>query len=232
MGVVYECRHPLAPRPVAVKQILARAASEKAMARFLREAELLARLKHPSVVSVHQLGRTGDGPYLVMELVEGRPLDKALRDGPLAPEQAARLLRDLARAVAVVHAAGILHRDLKPANVIVRPDGTPVLLDFGLAREVDAERMTRTGEVLGTIAYMPPEQAAGKADLDGRVDVYSLGAILYELVTGCVALQGTTSLELLARIISGEPPPRPSEVREGVPAHLEAVIARAMAPRL
>ncbi|MGE0708416.1 MAG: protein kinase [Planctomycetota bacterium] len=229
MGVVYECRHPALPRTVAVKQVHAHLAPAAALARFAREAEALARLRHPGVVAVHDLGQTPQGPYLVMDLVEGQPLDRLAQRGPLAPREAARLVAAMARAVEAIHAAGVLHRDLKPPNTILRPDGSPVLLDFGLAREVDAERMTRTGEVLGTLRYMSPEQADGRADLDGRADVYSLGAILYELLAGEPPWVEESGVQLLLRVLTGPDAAPPSALNPGVPPALDALVARAMA---
>lgn len=178
MGVVYEVSHPGVPgRRLALKRILTDVADAKGLVRFGREAQLLARVRHHNVLRVHELGRTAEGPYVVTELVEGENLRELLTRGPFEPRRAAELVRDLADALGAVHAEGILHRDLKPENVLLRPDGTPVVLDFGLARELDGEGLTRTGDVLGTPAYMSPEQANGESPsrLDARTDVYGLG---------------------------------------------------------
>ena len=152
MGLVLEVRHPDVPRPLALKLILDQEADDTALARFGREAQLLARVRHPNVVVVHQLGRAPEGPYLVTELVAGESLEAQVRRGPLAPERAARITRALADALVAVHAEQVLHRDLKPQNVILRADGSPVLLDFGLARAQGGEKLTQTGTSLGTPA--------------------------------------------------------------------------------
>jgi serine/threonine protein kinase len=226
MGVVYEARHPSVSRPVAVKQILADRASSTAVERFLREADVLSRVRHPGVVTVHQLGRTADGPYVVMELVAGEPLSAIVRRGPLEPRRAAELARHVAEALLAVHVAGILHRDLKPQNIIVRPDGRPVLLDFGLARDASAETLTRTGEVLGTAAYMSPEQAGGEGKaIDARTDVYGLGAVLYELLLGRPPFDGG-GVQVIYKILTSGPEAWPEE-----PPALCAVVRMAMATK-
>jgi len=215
------------PRSVAVKQIVALHARDEVMARFRREAEVLAKVRHPCVVRVHELGRSPKGPYIVEELVEGETLHD-LCAGGLEPRRAARLLRGLCGAVEAIHAAGILHRDLKPANVVVRRDGTPVLLDFGLARDADADTLTATGEVLGTPAYMPPEQVLGEADPTAAVDVYGLGALLYEMLVDRPPYEAKTSIEVMNRVLD-EDPPSPAAARSGVPDALDAICLKAMA---
>ena len=226
MGVVWEAHHPGLGRSVAIKQLQG-TVDPRALERFRREGELLSRLRHPGVVAVLELGGAPEGPFLVQELVAGESLDKVLRRGPLPVRPAARIVRDVADALAAVHAAGMLHRDLKPHNVILRPDGTPVLIDFGLARDEQAERLTRTGEVMGSLAYMSPEQADGSKLIDARSDVYGLGAVLYELLTGAPPFQGTT-LQVIADILARDPP-WPAELRQDVPPDLDAVCRRAMA---
>lgn len=223
MGVVYEVEHPQLPgRRLALKQNLAPGEQETSI-RFLREAELLAKVVHPNVVRVVSLDHAPSGPYLVTDLVEGQEL--ADRAGvPTEPREAARLVRDLAGAVAAVHAQGILHRDLKPQNVIVRPDGTPVLLDFGVAREQSSERLTQTGAMIGTVQYMSPEQASGEPtnQLTARTDVYALGAILFFLLSGGPPFHGT-GINVVTKLLT-EDPPWPA-----VPGDLGAVLRQAMA---
>ncbi|MBX3465876.1 MAG: protein kinase [Planctomycetes bacterium] len=229
MGVVLEVRHPDVPRPLALKLLLGLEADDEAMARFAREAQLLARVQHPNVVRVHTVGRAPEGAYIVSELVEGEPLLDRCRRGPLDPRQAAALVRDLARAVAAVHAVGVLHRDLKPHNVIVRPDGAPVLLDFGVARDLDSrERLTRTGAMIGTPAYMAPEQADGtpSGELDERVDVYGLGAVLFEALAGRPPFEGGATVALLKQVIL-DPPRWPAGLPPGLDAVLRAGMAKA-----
>ncbi len=228
MGVVYEVRRPDLPgRALALKLILG-AASQDALERFGREAEVLARVRHRGVVTVHQLGRAPEGPYLVTDFVAGQGLGGLLRTGPLPARRAAEVVRELADALAAVHAQGVLHRDLKPDNVILREDGSPVLLDFGIARDQGAQRLTATGALLGTPAYMAPEQADGSrtTELDGRVDVYGLGAVLFALLVGRPPFGGATLQDVLKRVLLDEPE-WPS--RSDVPVALEAICRMAMA---
>jgi len=230
MGVVLAVHDPATGRDLALKLILGAEADGEALARFWREAELLARVRHRSVVRIHELGRAPQGPFLVQEVVAGDSLLDLARMG-VEPRQAARWARDLADAVAAVHAAGVLHRDLKPENVIVRPDGIPVLLDFGLAREAAAAgQLTRTGQAMGTPAYMSPEQARGESPrtLDARTDVYGLGAILFELLAGRPPFTGASLMSVLLAVAQDEPR-WPSADRADVPRELEAIVRRAMA---
>ncbi|MCO5171698.1 MAG: serine/threonine-protein kinase [Planctomycetes bacterium] len=227
MGVVYEVTDPALPRRLALKLILDRADPE-ALARFGREVELLARVRHPNVVAVHAVGRAPEGPYVLMDLVEGEPLSRLV--GRLEAPRAVEVLRGLCDAVGALHAQGVLHRDLKPQNVIVRPDGTPVLLDFGLARDpAGGASLTRTGQVLGTPRYMAPEQAEGKTrePLDARTDVYGLGAILFELLSGAPPFAEVDGGPWAVLFAVGEREPRWPELDEA----LGAVLRRAMAKR-
>ncbi len=221
MGVVVEAHDPELDRRVAIKQVLG-AHDPELLLRFAREAELLAQVRHPGVVRVHEVGRAAAGPYVVTELIEGEPLDALLGRGPLDEEAARRLVLALCDAVGALHARGIVHRDLKPSNVIVRPDGSPVLLDFGLARELDGVSLTQTGTLLGTPAYMAPEQARGSKELDARVDVYGLGALLYAVVTGRAPFGGPTPYAVLQAVLEREPDltPVPPGLREAVAAAL------------
>ncbi len=229
MGVVYEAEEPELGRRVALKLLAPGAFEPDLVLRFSREAAALARVSHPNVLRVHGLESTPRGPCLVTELVAGEPLDALLARGPLAPAEAGRLVRALADAVAAVHAAGLLHRDLKPSNVLVREGGSPVLLDFGLARELDAKTLTRTGTLLGTPAYMAPEQARGARthELEPRVDVYGLGAVLLACLTGRDPFAGAGPYEVLLQVIEEEPV-WPAEA----PPELVAVGRRAMAKRV
>ncbi|MCO5166588.1 MAG: bifunctional serine/threonine-protein kinase/formylglycine-generating enzyme family protein [Planctomycetes bacterium] len=226
MGAVYEVSHPDVPRRLALKLILEGVADEDALQRFEREAQLLAQVRHKNVLVVHAYGRAAGGPYLVTDLVEGDSLRAHLLEGPLDATRAARIVRDLADALTVVHAHGILHRDIKPENVLLQPDDTPVLLDFGLARELGGRRLTLTGEVVGTPAYMAPEQAGGSSD--ERSDVYGLGALLFALLSGRAPFEGTNQMRVLTRVMTEEPR-WPSEDRPQVPPELEAVCRVAMA---
>src|SRR6516165_3516522 len=198
MGVVYKARQTGLGRVVALKMILAGAhAGAEQRLRFRGEAEAAARLQHPNIVQVYEVGEQDGCPYFSLEYVDGRSLNEALAEGVPPPLQAAALVEQLASAADYAHRRGVVHRDLKPANVLLTQDGTPKISDFGLAKRLDEEQgRTRTGDVLGTPSYMAPEQAAGKGkEIGPAADVYSLGAMLYECLTGRPPFRGATALE-------------------------------------
>jgi len=226
MGAVYAARDSLG-RMVALKQVHPQHLDANGLARFRREGQALAALKsHPNVVGVHALGMAHKGPYLVMDLVPGETLKDLLHRNPPSVERAVEIVAGLAEGVSHLHHAGVIHRDLKPANVLIREgDGTPVITDFGLARKSGDERLTQTGEVLGTPLYMSPEQLRG-LQLDERADVWALGAILYELLTGRTPFLGKTLLELAQASVS--PPPRVRSLAPHVDATLAGVVERAL----
>ncbi|HBP19437.1 MAG TPA: hypothetical protein DEA08_16815 [Planctomycetes bacterium] len=203
-----------------------------AVARFRREAELASRLDHPGVVSVFDVGQQGGAPYYVMEYCPGRTLAERLREGALEPRHAAELVASLAETLAAAHAAGVLHRDLKPANVLLpaAPSARPRLTDFGLARALEGVQhaLTQSGELLGTPYYMAPEQAEDARSAGEPADVYSLGVILFECLTGQRPFTGATSLEVLTRA-RHQPTPSARDLAPRVPARLSEVCARAMA---
>jgi hypothetical protein len=215
MGVVYLARQVSLNRPVALKVLSTGGqADPNHLARFHAEAEAVALLRHPHIVQVFDYGVCDPGTggpcaYLALEFVEGGTLQEKLQAGPLPGREAARLVAVLAQAVHVAHQHGIIHRDLKPANVLLGADGTPKLTDFGLAKRLDGDgRLTQTGVVVGTPSYMAPEQASGQnRQLTTLVDVYGLGAILYELLTGRRPFQGDSPLEVLLQVMSQPPPP-------------------------
>ena len=227
MGEVWEAVHLPTGARRALK--LLRLAGPAELARFQREAEALARLAaHPHLVRVHAFGVEGGGAWLSMDLVPGGSLAERLRQGgPLPPAEAARVMGGLARGLAHAHARGVLHRDLKPENVLLDENGAPRLADFGVARLTGAGSLTATGEVLGTPAYMAPEQARGEP-VDERVDVFGLGAVLYHALTGEPPYRGKTVVEILGQVLAAEPVP-PRARRAEVPPWLEAVCRRAMA---
>ena len=223
MGVVYKARQLSLDRVVALKMIgMGELASPPAMARFRREAEAAAKLDHPNIVPIYEVGEHGANPFLVMRLVEGASLAQKLRESassvwydPTQRERAtresrrqlkiARLLAVVARAVDYAHERGVLHRDLKPSNILLDRDENPHVTDFGVAKLLDEETaLTPTAELLGTPSYMAPEQAAGKP-VSRAADVYSLGAILYELLTGRPAFEGKRPIEILRRVMEQEP---------------------------
>jgi serine/threonine-protein kinase len=225
MGVVYEARQAGLDRVVALKMILAGAYADcDELARFRTEATAVGRLEHPNVLRVYQAGETNGRPFLALEFAGGGSLADRLAEGPLPIRQAAQWAEALAWALDHAHQRGIVHRDLKPANVLLSGDGVPKLADFGLARSLDATSgRTRTGEVLGTAAYMAPEQAAGRTREAGpAADVYALGAVLYEMLAGGPPFQGDTVLEVLLAVQREDPVP-PSRLRSTVPRDLETI---------
>lgn len=208
MGVVYKARHLRLGRIVALKMILtSRLSSPQALTRFRTEAEALARLQHPNVVQVYEIGEWGKQPFLVLEYLEGGNLADRLDGKPQPPAEAAQLVERLARAIHAAHECGIIHRDLKPANVLLTLDGTPKVSDFGLAKQLDDVRgQTASGVTIGTPGYLAPEQASGHVGHVGpAADVYSLGSILYELLTGRPPFQGASDLETVVRELTEEP---------------------------
>jgi tetratricopeptide (TPR) repeat protein len=233
MGAVYRAHDTQLDRPVALKvPNLADGDRARPVERFLREARAAARLQHPNICPVFEAGEIGGTVYLSMALVDGQPLAQRLRGGPLPPAEAAALVRTVALAMAEAHRAGVVHRDLKPANVLLNARGEPVVMDFGLARDArfrGEERLTRDGALVGTPAYLPPEQVGGE-EAGPAGDIYSLGVVLYECLTGRVPFRAASLGELVAQI-ERDPPPPPSGLRPGLPAWLEAVCLRALAKR-
>ena len=236
MGVVYRARQVALKRTVALKMILAGPdASAQTVARFLREGKVVARLRHPNIVQVYELDQSEGLPYFSMELVEGKDLKQRLADGPFEPREAAELVRTLAEAIEYAHRENVLHRDLKPANILLAEDGTPKITDFGLAKWLDAESgehtsaaLTEAESILGSPSYMAPEQAEGRsADTCRATDVYALGVILYELLTGRPPFVGATKLQTMELVRTAEPVP-PSRHRAGVPSWLEAICLKCL----
>ncbi len=213
MGIVYRARQQSLGREVAVKLILQGAqASELDKARFQAEVAAAARLEHPNIVSIYEVGEVDGWQFFGMKLIEGQTLAKRIAEGPVADREAVRLVLDIARAIEYAHQRGVIHRDLKPANILVDQDGVPHVTDFGLAKHMTAgsSSLTQTGAILGTPAYMAPEQAAGNRGKVGPLsDVYSLGAILYSLITGRAPFQGASPVDTLFMVLEQDPlPPR------------------------
>ncbi len=214
MGVVHRARQVPLNRIVAVKRLLKGAsASPEDMARFRAEGEAAARLSHRHIVAVHDVGSSDGQPYLVMQYVEGTTLARRLATGPLGPAEAAALLEPICRGIQHAHDRGILHRDLKPSNILIDAEGEPMVGDFGLARRIDLDgdpSLTASGAILGTPSYMAPEQAASRRGAIGpRTDVYGLGAILYQMLTGRPPFQAASPLDTILLVLEQDPvPPR------------------------
>jgi serine/threonine protein kinase len=250
MGVVYRARQVALNRTVALKMIRAGIhAGPQERARFRIEAEAIASLSHPHIIPIYDSGEWNGMPYLAMEFVEGGSLAQRLHGGPLTPAEAAELVQILARAVQFVHEHGLIHRDLKPGNILLQrkseirnpkseqetgepisdfgfriSDFEPKLADFGLAKRLDQDQgLTRSQAVLGTASYMAPEQAAGdRQALGPAADIYALGAILYEVLTGRPPFRAETYELTIHRVLSEEPPP-PTQLHPEVPSDLEAI---------
>lgn len=230
MGVVFRARQISLDREVAVKMILrARLASESDMKRFLAEASASAGLRHPNIVPVYEAGDIEGRPFFSMQLIEGQTLAQRVASGLLPQREAAKIVADIARAIALAHENQILHRDLKPSNILIANDGTPLVTDFGLAKQIGSGfDLTRSGMMVGTPAYMSPEQASGRRNLVGPAsDIYSLGSVLYFALTGRSPLVADTPMEMVMRVVEQEPTP-PRALRPGLDRDLEMIVVRCL----
>lgn len=230
MGVVYKARQTSLSRIVALKMILSGSlAGDQEVRRFKSEAEAAARLDHPGIVPIFEIGEHSGQHYFSMGFVEGRSLADRLRAGPLPPREAAELLVKIFEAVQYAHNKGVVHRDLKPGNVLIDGSGSPRVSDFGLAKQLDSDsEMTKTGQVLGTPAYMPPEQASGKVKEVGPLsDVYALGAMFYAMLTGRPPFQAATTVDTLRQVIEQAPVPL-RRLNTRIPKDLETICLKCL----
>lgn len=226
MGVVYKARQTRLNRTVAIKMILSgQFAGRDDVRRFLAEAEAAAGLDHPGIVPVYGCGQIEGQHFFSMGFVEGQSLAVVLAEGPLPPRRAAELLAQVVDAVAYAHSRGVIHRDLKPSNILIAHDGHPRVSDFGLAKTAAGDSgLTRSGDVIGTPGYMPPEQAAGRlADIGPASDVYALGAVLYAMLTVRPPFQAANALDTLSQVLEREPL-APRQLNPAVPRDLETIV--------
>jgi serine/threonine-protein kinase len=228
MGIVYKAKQLALGRIVALKVVLhGEHAGSEAVARFRKEAQAVARLQHANIVSIYEIGATNGVPYFSLEYCPGT-LHQRLAHGPLEPHEAAELVRTLALAVQAAHDQKVIHRDLKPANILIGADGTPKIADFGLARRTDEATQTASGAIMGTAPYMAPEQARGKTrELGPHTDVYALGAILYECLTGRPPFREGSAVDTLLAVVSEAPPP-PRQWRPDLPQALDAICLKCL----
>jgi tetratricopeptide (TPR) repeat protein/tRNA A-37 threonylcarbamoyl transferase component Bud32 len=231
MGVVYKARQHKPSRIVALKMIRwGPHADAHEIARFQAEAEAVAQLRHPNIVTLYEFGQHEQIPYFTLEFVPGGSLEDRLRQGPLQPRTAAALVEQLARGMnhAHAHERGIVHRDLKPANILLEEDGTPRITDFGLVKRVDTDaQLSEIGAVVGTASYMAPEQARASRDVGPPADTYALGAVLYACVTGRPPFQGPSWLDTL-RLVAGTEPVPPSRLQPKLPRDLETICLKCL----
>jgi serine/threonine-protein kinase len=229
MGVVYEAEDLDLQVKRALKFLPPHASvNDDDRRRLTREARAAAGLEHPNICQVHEIGRDGDQTFIVMSYLEGQTLAERLEiQGPLPLEMALKSTLDIGRALSMAHRAGVVHRDIKPANVMLIENDEAVVMDFGLAKGGDLSRVTQTGATLGTAAYMSPEQARGDP-VDGRSDIWSLGVVLYEMMTGRVPFKGD-HLAAVAYAIQHKEPESPQNLRPNLPDDMDRIIGRALA---
>ena len=232
MGMVYRARFYMDGKvvPVALKMVsLGLLGNESALARFEREANILKQLRHPNIVRLYASGQYRKMPFIAMEFIDGESLDRVLsRRGRMTWEEITAYGKQLCAALQHAHDKGIIHRDLKPSNIMITRDGVLKLTDFGIAKDIDVTALTAANSTIGTAAYMSPEQCRGERDLTPRSDLYSLGVVFFELLTGRKPFRAETTMDMFLKHVQ-EPPPRPSRLTVEVPPKLEALILQLMA---
>ena len=232
MGVVYRAEDSALGRTVAIKTIsLTGNAAERDVheARFLQEARAAGSIGHPSIITIYDVGREGDTAFIAMELLEGRDLREMIRDVTLRPSQSVAIAAAVAEGLAFAHERGVVHRDIKPGNIMVIPDGRVKIMDFGIARLHEPTVKTQTGVLLGSPQYMSPEQIVGQP-FDHRADIFSLGLVLYEMLTGTKPFQGEDIPELMFKV-ANMPATPPSHIAPDLPPVIDYIVARALKKR-
>ncbi len=229
MGVVYKARHRRLNRLVALKMIRGAYVDDVQIARFKIEAEAVAALRHPNILQIYDIGEYKGSPYVALELLEGGSLLDKMRGSVVPPKQAAEWMVPMVMAMDAAHKVGILHRDLKSANILFSADGIPKITDFGLAKRLeDDEGQTHTGQVMGTPSYMAPEQARGDTKLAGPpADIYALGAMLYEMLTGRPPFKGVSAMDTMKQVLEQEPV-SPSRMQFHIPRDLETICMKCL----
>ncbi|HSO73374.1 MAG TPA: serine/threonine-protein kinase, partial [Blastocatellia bacterium] len=239
MGEVFLAEDTRLNRKVAIKMLPSRSiGNEQAKKRLFREARAAAALDHPNICAIHEVGEEGDCAFIVMQYIEGSSLSRKIKNNPLSPLEIVDIGTQAAEALIEAHSRGIIHRDIKPQNVIITPRGQVKILDFGLAKILEDEhsghsaavteaRLTETGEVVGTVGYMSPEQLTD-LPVDTRTDLFSLGVTLYECATGKAVFSGSSKIQISLQVIQFDPP-RPSQWNSGIPLELDNVILKAIA---
>ena len=234
MGIVYKAKDPLIDRVVAIKTInlgLALDEKEEYESRFYQEAKAAGRLNHPNIVTVYDVGKSGDVAYIAMEFLQGRELRDVMNDGGVLPvEQVLDIVAQVAQGLAYAHEHEIVHRDVKPSNIMVLREGHAKITDFGIARMASSAVHTQTGMVLGSPKYMSPEQVMGKA-IDSRSDIFSLGVMLYEMLTGQAPFNGENVNAIMYQTLNAVPAP-PSTLNPAVPEMANFIVAKALAKKL
>ena len=234
MGIVYKAKDPLIDRVVAIKTInlgLALDEKEEYEGRFYQEAKAAGRLNHPNIVTIYDVGKSGDVAYIAMEFLQGRELRDIMNDGGLLPvDQVLDIVAQVAQGLAYAHEHGIVHRDVKPSNIMVVRDGHAKITDFGIARMASSAVRTQTGMVLGSPKYMSPEQVMGK-EIDQRSDIFSLGVMLYEMLTGQAPFNGENVNAIMYQTLNAVPAP-PNTLNPAVPEMINFILAKALAKKV
>ncbi|UCH84103.1 MAG: serine/threonine protein kinase [Candidatus Latescibacterota bacterium] len=228
MGTVYKAEDFALERTVAIKMIKPSHQDPViATKRFLREAQAISRIDHPNVVTVYEIIQKGDASFLIMQYVEGQSLRACLSKRQMDPGTALRIASEIAAGLEAAHQIGVVHRDVKPENIIIEPSGRPKVLDFGVARLIDRSTLTRKGKIVGTLPYMSPESVKG-SPVDARSDVYSLGVVLYEMLSGMVPLDDKEEAALFFKVINVKPGPVSTHV-PGLSPGVDRILAKALA---